>query len=79
MSGDTQPGPYAAAYQRSMTNPDGFWREAASLIDWYTEPETIMDASALPFSRGFAGGELNTYSVNWIAPSTICRRPSLRE
>ena len=43
-----------------MTDPDGFWREAAGLIDWYTEPETIMDVSALPFSRWFAGGELNT-------------------
>jgi propionyl-CoA synthetase len=60
MSGDTQPGSYAAAYQRSMTDPDGFWREAAGLIDWYTEPTTIMDASALPFSRWFDGGVLNT-------------------
>ena len=53
-------GEYRQAYQRSMTDPDGFWREAAALIDWYTEPETIMDTSALPFSRWFAGGELNT-------------------
>ncbi|HEY2225202.1 propionyl-CoA synthetase [Actinomycetospora sp.] len=53
-------GEYQQAYQRSMTDPDGFWREAASLIDWYTEPETIMDDSALPFSRWFAGGVLNT-------------------
>jgi propionyl-CoA synthetase len=53
-------GEYRQAYQQSMTDPDGFWRDAAALIDWYTEPETIMDASALPFSRWFAGGELNT-------------------
>jgi propionyl-CoA synthetase len=53
-------GEYRQAYDRSMTDPDGFWREAAALIDWYTEPETIMDVSALPFSRWFAGGELNT-------------------
>ncbi|MCD2192960.1 propionyl-CoA synthetase [Actinomycetospora endophytica] len=53
-------GEYQQAYQRSMTDPNGFWREAASLIDWYTEPETIMDDSALPFSRWFAGGVLNT-------------------
>ncbi len=53
-------GEYRQAYQRSMTDPDGFWREAASLIDWYTEPETIMDVSALPFSRWYGGGELNT-------------------
>ncbi|WP_018330526.1 propionyl-CoA synthetase [Actinomycetospora chiangmaiensis] len=53
-------GEYRQAYDRSMTDPDGFWREAASLIDWYTEPTTIMDASALPFSPWFVGGELNT-------------------
>jgi propionyl-CoA synthetase len=53
-------GEYRQAYDRSMTDPDGFWREAAGLIDWYTEPTTIMDSSALPFSRWFAGGELNT-------------------
>src|SRR3954453_19828020 len=53
-------GEYRQAYDRSMTDPDGFWREAAELIDWYREPETIMDTSALPFSRWFDGGELNT-------------------
>ena len=53
-------GEYRQAYDRSMTDPEGFWREAAALIDWYTEPETIMDASALPFSQWFVGGELNT-------------------
>src|SRR4051794_41842167 len=53
-------GEYQQAYDRSMTDPDGFWREAAGLIDWYREPETIMDASAVPFSRWFGGGELNT-------------------
>jgi propionyl-CoA synthetase len=53
-------GEYRQAYDRSMNDPDGFWREAAALIDWYREPDTIMDTSALPFSRWFAGGELNT-------------------
>jgi propionyl-CoA synthetase len=53
-------GEYRQAYDRSMNDPDGFWREAAALIDWYREPDTIMDVSALPFSRWFEGGELNT-------------------
>lgn len=53
-------GEYQQAYDRSMDDPDGFWREAAQLIDWYREPDTISDASELPFSRWFAGGELNT-------------------
>jgi len=53
-------GEYQQVYQQSMSEPDAFWREAAALIDWYREPDTIMDTSALPFSRWFAGGELNT-------------------
>ena len=53
-------GEYRQAYDRSMNDPDGFWREAAQLIDWYREPDTIRDTSALPFSRWFVGGRLNT-------------------
>ncbi len=53
-------GEYRQAYERSMTDPEGFWRETAGLIDWYREPDTIMDTSQLPFSRWFSGGELNT-------------------
>ena len=36
-----------------MTDPDGFWREMAGLIDWYREPDTITDTSQLPFSTWF--------------------------
>jgi propionyl-CoA synthetase len=53
-------GEYRQAYERSMTDPDGFWREKAGLIDWYREPDTIMDTAQLPFSSWFSGGELNT-------------------
>lgn len=60
MSGEHRSGPYASAYERSMSDPEGFWAEAARLVDWDTEPTAIMDTSALPFSRWFVGGELNT-------------------
>jgi len=59
MTGKTT-GRYAAEFRRSITDPDGFWAEAAEAIDWYTKPDTILDASRDPFYRWFAGGTLNT-------------------
>ncbi|WP_352231145.1 acetyl-coenzyme A synthetase N-terminal domain-containing protein [Actinomycetospora sp. NBRC 106378] len=55
MSGDTQAELSEAAYLQSMTDPEGFWRDAAGLTDWCTEPETIMRSSAPQSSRWFAG------------------------
>ncbi len=52
-------GPYAEAYRRSVTDPEGFWGEAADLIDWSTRPERILDSSDAPFHRWFPGGRLN--------------------
>jgi propionyl-CoA synthetase len=51
---------YDEVYRRSLEDPEGFWREAAGLIDWFREPERILDDSKPPFSRWFVGGELNT-------------------
>jgi hypothetical protein len=31
-------GRYRQEYRRSLTEPDRYWRAAAGLIDWYTEP-----------------------------------------
>ncbi len=53
-------GGYEAAYRRSLDDPEGFWAEAAGLIDWTTLPTRVLDASNAPFYRWFAGGELNT-------------------
>ena len=47
-------------FHRSLTDPAGFWAEAARAIDWYTEPETILDDGNPPFYRWFRGGTLNT-------------------
>jgi propionyl-CoA synthetase len=38
-------GRYQQAFQRSLTQPDEFWRAAAGLIDWYTEPIAVLDRS----------------------------------
>ncbi len=51
---------YDEVYRRSLEDPEGFWGEAAGLIDWVREPERILDDSKAPFYRWFVGGELNT-------------------
>jgi propionyl-CoA synthetase len=53
-------GRYQQEFRRSLTEPDQFWRDAAGLIDWYTEPKHVLDRSKLPFYRWFPGGMLNT-------------------
>ncbi len=53
-------GRYEDVFRRSLADPAGFWAEAARAVDWYTEPETILDDSNPPFYRWFRGGTLNT-------------------
>ena len=53
-------GRYQQEFRRSLAEPDQFWRDAAELIDWYTEPEVVLDRSNPPFYRWFTGGVLNT-------------------
>jgi propionyl-CoA synthetase len=53
-------GGYADAYRRSLSDPEGFWGEAARQIDWHRAPATILDASSPPFYRWFSDGVMNT-------------------
>jgi propionyl-CoA synthetase len=53
-------GRYAEAFRRSVTDPDGFWGDAAKAIDWYRQPSVVLDASNVPFYRWFTDGVLNT-------------------
>jgi propionyl-CoA synthetase len=53
-------GRYQQEFRRSLADPDQFWRDAAGLIDWYTEPSVVLDRSSSPFYRWFTGGMLNT-------------------
>jgi propionyl-CoA synthetase len=51
---------YDDVFQRSITDPEGFWGEAAEDIDWYKKWDRVLDDSNKPFYKWFAGGEMNT-------------------
>lgn len=51
---------YEAAYQQSLTDPDGFWGAAAAQIHWTRKWDRVLDDSNKPLYRWFTGGELNT-------------------
>ena len=53
-------GEYADAYRRSLTDPDGFWLQAAGAVDWTRRPTRALDDSNAPLYRWFPDGELNT-------------------
>jgi propionyl-CoA synthetase len=43
-----------------LEQPEEFWAEAASEIDWIAPWERVLDDSRAPLYRWFAGGRLNT-------------------
>jgi len=51
---------YDEVYQRSLSDPEGFWGEAAKAIHWDKPWDKVLDDSRPPFYRWFAGGMLNT-------------------
>jgi len=51
---------YRPIYERSLADPEGFWSEAAREIDWDRPWDQVLDVTAKPVPRWFAGGRLNT-------------------
>jgi propionyl-CoA synthetase len=51
---------FDAVYARSITDPEGFWAEAAEDIHWDRRWDRVLDDSKQPFYRWFSGGLLNT-------------------
>jgi propionyl-CoA synthetase len=51
---------YDEIYGRSQEDPEGFWADAAAAIDWDKTWDSVLDSSAAPIYRWFAGAELNT-------------------
>ncbi len=59
----TQPpstGAYAAAHQRSLADPEGFWGEAARAVTWIRKPRRVLDDDHPPLYRWFPDATLNT-------------------
>jgi propionyl-CoA synthetase len=50
---------YQALHARSISDPEGFWREQASLIDWREPFAKVLDYSRPPFAKWFVGGRTN--------------------
>ncbi|UXY25508.1 propionyl-CoA synthetase [Streptomyces sp. HUAS TT20] len=53
-------GKYTDVHRRSLTDPEGFWLEAAEAIEWSRKPTRALDASRAPLYGWFPDGELNT-------------------
>ena len=51
---------HASLHVRSLDDPEGFWLEAASGVDWITRPKRALDASSAPLYRWFPDARLNT-------------------
>ena len=51
---------YDQVYARSMSDPEGFWAEAAEDIYWDKRWDRVLDDTRKPFYRWFAGGVTNT-------------------
>src|ERR1700684_1518472 len=45
---------------RARREPQGFWGEAATAIDWIEKPKTVFDPNAGVYGRWFVGGVCNT-------------------
>ncbi|MFZ6759722.1 propionate--CoA ligase [Undibacterium sp. Ji50W] len=50
---------YAAFYQESIQDPQGFWAKEAQLIDWHKPYEQVLDHGKPPFAKWYVGGETN--------------------
>src|SRR5437868_4071972 len=51
---------YHEVHARSLSDPEGFWAEAAREIDWIEPAKKIFDPSMGTYGRWFAGGAVNT-------------------
>ena len=50
---------YTEDFDRSLSDPESFWRTQAGSVDWHTPPAAIFKDG-----RWFVDGELNT---SWLA------------
>jgi propionyl-CoA synthetase len=51
---------YAEVYQRACRDPEGFWADAASAVDWLQPAAKVFDPQAGVYGRWFVGALCNT-------------------
>jgi propionyl-CoA synthetase len=51
---------YHDVYARWQRDPEGFWAEAATEIDWIEPAKKVFDPASGPYGRWFAGAKVNT-------------------
>ena len=51
---------YRDEYQRSIENPEDFWREKAEALPWFSFPETMLGKDDNGIDRWFTDGSMNT-------------------
>src|SRR3954470_14198931 len=51
---------YHEVHARSLSDPEGFWAEAAREIDWIEPARKIFDPSMGAYGRWFTGAVVNT-------------------
>ncbi|MEX1135862.1 MAG: acetate--CoA ligase [Balneolales bacterium] len=50
---------YDKVYKRSIENPESFWADEASKLEWYKKWDKVLDDSDKPFYKWFTGGKTN--------------------
>ncbi len=53
-------GRYDELFNRSLSDSEGFWAEAAEAITWEKKWDRVLNDDNPPFYRWFEGGKLNT-------------------
>ncbi len=51
---------YDNVYNRSLTDPAGFWADAAQDVHWFKKWDKVLDDSRAPFYKWYAGAETNS-------------------
>jgi len=51
---------YQEIFDRSVSDPEGFWAEAAEQIDWIQKWDKVLEQTGPTSYRWFAGGVMNT-------------------
>ena len=50
---------YESIYKKSLEDPEGFWAERASELEWFQKWDKVLDDSNPPFYKWFVGGKTN--------------------